>query len=378
MTTALETKWEQEEQALRDNPPRLSLCMIVKNEEALLARCLDSVVGLVDEICVLDTGSTDRTVEIAASFGAKIGHFEWCDDFAAARNASLDLATGDWIIYLDGDECLFPHQHDQIRALIRNGKAKAYSFSIRNYFVSGNSSTFDVGAKKNDTGHFEEYGYYNDFLALRMFKKGPKFCNRIHELPQIDIFEQHPEIIINHRGKALPGEKAATKREYYLRLAKEEVEAHPFNTQMLFSLAGEAFVMEEWDTALDASTRYIKLLPNNVPVVIMLIAAAAYQAKGDHVRALSILEQILGQTPDHPFALVIASRSLYDTGHEEVALGLINRAIALAPDFSAGVLTKMKMLERKSDRAEAFLTVLRALQHNPHDQELLKQLNWID
>lgn len=83
---------------------RVSACLIVKNEAANLPRCLRSLQGIVDEIVVVDTGSTDESVEIAQSFGAVIGHFAWRNDFAQARNAALDLATGDWALWIDADE----------------------------------------------------------------------------------------------------------------------------------------------------------------------------------------------------------------------------------------------------------------------------------
>jgi tetratricopeptide (TPR) repeat protein len=86
--------------------PQISLCMIVKDEEALLPRCLSSIQGIVDEIIVVDTGSTDRTVAIAQDFGASVYHYPWQDDFAAARNESLRHAHGDWILVLDADETL--------------------------------------------------------------------------------------------------------------------------------------------------------------------------------------------------------------------------------------------------------------------------------
>jgi glycosyltransferase involved in cell wall biosynthesis len=86
--------------------PQISLCMIVKDEETLLPRCLSSIQGVVDEIIVVDTGSTDRTVAIAQSFGASVYHHPWQDDFAAARNESVRYAHGDWILVLDADETL--------------------------------------------------------------------------------------------------------------------------------------------------------------------------------------------------------------------------------------------------------------------------------
>ncbi|WP_017317126.1 glycosyltransferase [Mastigocladopsis repens] len=80
--------------------------MIVKNEEATLPKCLGSVKNVVDEMVVLDTGSTDSTPQIAQKFGAKVHYFEWCNDFSAARNEALKYVTGDWIIVLDADETL--------------------------------------------------------------------------------------------------------------------------------------------------------------------------------------------------------------------------------------------------------------------------------
>ncbi len=83
----------------------ISLCMIVKNEEKVLKRCLDSVRDLVDEMIIVDTGSTDRTKEIAASYpGAKIYDFTWVDDFAKARNFAFSKATCDYIYSADADE----------------------------------------------------------------------------------------------------------------------------------------------------------------------------------------------------------------------------------------------------------------------------------
>ena len=85
-------------------PQRISLCMIVRDEEEHLARCLASVQGVVDEIVIVDTGSIDRSVEIAEGFGARVLHEEWKGDFAAPRNTGIDAAGGDWILVLDADE----------------------------------------------------------------------------------------------------------------------------------------------------------------------------------------------------------------------------------------------------------------------------------
>ncbi len=92
--------------------------MIVKNEQDNLPACLRSVAGLFDEIIVVDTGSTDRTREIAAEFGARVFDFVWVNDFAAARNAALARATGDYAFWLDADDVIDPPEREKLRRLL--------------------------------------------------------------------------------------------------------------------------------------------------------------------------------------------------------------------------------------------------------------------
>jgi glycosyltransferase involved in cell wall biosynthesis len=98
--------------------PKVSLTMIVRDESEHLPRCLQSVSGIFDEIVVVDTGSTDRTKEIAASFGARVFDFPWIDDFAAARNESLRHATGDYVFWLDADDVIQPPEREKLAAFL--------------------------------------------------------------------------------------------------------------------------------------------------------------------------------------------------------------------------------------------------------------------
>ena len=108
----------------------LSLCMIVKNEENTLSRCLESVKDIVDEIIIVDTGSTDNTVEIAKSYGAKVFFYKWDNSFANARNYSLSKASKDWILIMDADDELVKEDKDKVALLINNkeNKLNAYFF----------------------------------------------------------------------------------------------------------------------------------------------------------------------------------------------------------------------------------------------------------
>ena len=113
-------------------PPRLSLSMIVRDEEKFLEGCLGSVRGIVDEIVLVDTGSTDATIAIAQRHGAKVVQQSWRDDFAEARNTSLSYCTGEWVLYLDADERLLPGQENALLALLDNRSAAAYNVIVRN------------------------------------------------------------------------------------------------------------------------------------------------------------------------------------------------------------------------------------------------------
>jgi tetratricopeptide (TPR) repeat protein len=106
--------------------PSISACLIVRDEEENLPLCLEALEPWVDQICVLDTGSTDRTVEIARERGATVGSFEWCDDFAAARNACLALAGEEWILSIDADELVDPESGPALRAAIADEKTQAF------------------------------------------------------------------------------------------------------------------------------------------------------------------------------------------------------------------------------------------------------------
>src|SRR3989344_6657474 len=112
----------------------ISLCMITKNEETYLENCLNSVKDIVDEIIIVDTGSTDKTKEIGKEFNAKIFDFKWTDDFCAARIESLKHATKDWILVLDADEVIEPKDAEKIRKITgETSEFAGFSFEQRSY-----------------------------------------------------------------------------------------------------------------------------------------------------------------------------------------------------------------------------------------------------
>lgn len=145
------------------NTAFISLCVITKNEEHCLARCLCSAQKLVDEIIVVDTGSTDNTMKIAVEHGASIFTFEWIDDFAAARNYAISKAKGNWILVLDADEALSPLSREELHNFIKQSPAEGYYFKICSYL-------------NHEVNAVEDY-------VVRLFKNVPqyRFVGAIHE-----------------------------------------------------------------------------------------------------------------------------------------------------------------------------------------------------
>jgi tetratricopeptide (TPR) repeat protein len=143
----------------------LSLCMIVRDEEQMLGRCLAAVAPAVDEMIVVDTGSTDSTIEIARSFGARVIEHAWTDSFAEARNVSFDAAAGDWLLYLDADEILVAEDAKQLRALTGHTWREAFYLVETSYL----GEVGDGAAVTNN--------------ALRVFRNRAhyRFEGRLHE-----------------------------------------------------------------------------------------------------------------------------------------------------------------------------------------------------
>jgi glycosyltransferase involved in cell wall biosynthesis len=145
---------------------KLSLVMIVKNEESALPECLESVKGLVDEMIIVDTGSTDRTVEIAEQYGAQVIDFPWTGSFSEARNVSLEHATGDWVLMLDADERLLPEQHAAIRSKLAESYREGFVFVEYNY-----------------TGVSSAESAIMQHATMRLWRHRPEYCfaGVIHE-----------------------------------------------------------------------------------------------------------------------------------------------------------------------------------------------------
>lgn len=218
-----------------NNMSTITLSMIVKNEEKHLAGCLDSVKNIVDEIVIVDTGSTDNTIIIAEKYGARIFHFDWINDFSAARNYALSKSTGDWILYLDADERLDPHSKEVLKSLTRTKSKTGFYCTV----------------KSLDS----EHGRDNQMSYVRLFasNKNITFNGSVHEqiLPSLlnNGYEiNKSNILIEHIGYNINADLKKEKARRNLELLVQEYQKNR-NPYLEFQLALTYEILENYSEA---------------------------------------------------------------------------------------------------------------------------------
>jgi hypothetical protein len=232
---------------------RVSLSMIVKNEEANLSRCLESVRGVFDEIVVLDTGSRDRTVEIARSFGARVFDFAWVDDFAAARNAALARARGDYAFWLDADDLIEPPERAKLEELLGRlwvpqpfGEIpqKGTGTGVHGRSQSPFASAFVVRCACDPGPDGAGGETVVDHIRLFPLIEGVRWTYRVHEqilpaLKRAGVPVVWTDITVRHTGYANRALRM-TKLERDSRILCEELAERPDDPFMLLNLGSIA------------------------------------------------------------------------------------------------------------------------------------------
>ena len=229
--------------------PRLSVCMITKNEENFLNQCLNSIKGVADEIIIIDTGSNDKTIQIAHQHGAQVGFFEWCDDFAAARNISIAQASGDWILILDADEELCINSVEKIPYLLSQKDISLYRVGIQN---------FDTGPRSKN-------------YVPRLFRNiaGLQFIGRVHEtiLPTLELISRDwglttpiGDLLLIHHGYTDSIIQSRNKVERNYNLLIRAVEEFPRAPHYRMHLGLELMRMERVDESFAEYNQALNLL----------------------------------------------------------------------------------------------------------------------
>ena len=376
--------------------PALSLCMIVKDEENWLVKCLMSIMPIVDEIIVVDTGSTDRTREIAKVFGAKVYDFEWNDDFSEARNFSLSKASGDWILVLDADEVLSPLDYKRLTRIVKSDTDHPVGYSIvtRNYV----KPPYITGWTCND-GYYpeEEDGTgWHPSSKVRLFSNDNRirFQNPVHEFVENSLMKYGIEIRkcdipIHHYGQ-VSRENYDAKSDKYYRLSKKKFEEKGGDLESLIKLAIQAgSEFGKYEEAVDLWERVLKIDPRNTKALVnmggVLLRLKRYEAArtssktameqnpglkeaiiiyttsevfiGNTGIVIPILEDLLKEAPEYPMAIALLASVYGIEGKKEKGVEHIKRLmkIGFACDYYLHDLSKKLILTGKTGNAVSLL-----------------------
>lgn len=279
--------------------PTLAVCMIVKDEAEFVAGAIESVQGVADEVIVVDTGSTDDTVEIARRAGARVEFFPWTGDFAAARNASIEYATADWILCLDADERLSPASRSTLRSVLEETDEphRIVCPKIRNYTRDGR--------------------FMSDGFSGRLFRNLPemRFSGRVHEevgvgVPDVSM-DYRLDLVLDHFGADPDVMREKGKDARNIALLEARLAEKPDDLLTWFYLGSQHWVAGRRDEAGRAFERVVELFERNpsryglairqVPVpysYVGRVRCLVNAGRGDE--AVEVGDRGLTRWPDNP------------------------------------------------------------------------------
>lgn len=287
---------------LPESRPSISLCMIVRNEQAMLGPCLNSIKPLADEIIVVDTGSDDRSADIARVYGALVYDFKWCDDFSAARNHSIEQANGDWILILDADEVIAAQDHNALRMILagQNSKSRAFSLQTRNYTGVVNIMDWqpnDHRYPSQETG----MGWFPT-NKVRLFPKSDqvRFEYPVHELVEpsaqkVGLTIESCDIPIHHYGQ-INEAKNIVKTRHYFELGYAKLEQLGNDKAALRELAIQAGQLDRWTEAIELWDRFLSLCPGYGEAYANL--SGAYWQMGSYEKGMAYAKKAIKANPD--------------------------------------------------------------------------------
>lgn len=296
----------------------ISLCMIVKNEEDVLKRCLESIKDVVDEIVIVDTGSTDNTKRIAKEFTDKIYHFNWIDDFAKARNCSFSKATKDYILWLDADDVVLPKDRELFKDLKEN--------------LDKNT---DIVMMKYNCG-FDDNGnptlsYYRERLIKNF--KNYKWIGRIHEVipPNGNII--YSDIAITHK-KIHENDPNRNLRIFEKMIKDNEI----LDSRQKFYYAREVYYSGDYNKAIEKFNDFLasdeKWVENTISALLDL--STCYNKIGDKKNEISTLfKSFEYSTPRSQTCCYIGNFFLRDEKIEQ-AIYWYKLALTITPDLKSG------------------------------------------
>ncbi len=342
----------------KDQKPRISQCMIVKNEEENIRKALSWGRDIMWEQIVVDTGSTDRTVEIAKEMGATVYFFSWIDDFAAAKNFACEQAKGDWIAFLDADEYMDSENVKRLSALLTkiHTKRLPYQVVVTNWFNVDENGQVCTGGNQ-----------------IRFFRNrcGIRYRGRIHEhlvnekkiLTPAEVLNACDSLTIFHTGYIERAMATGEKQERNRRLILKELEEHPNDHVMLGNLADTYRAGKEYEKAIfwyEKAAEAItpadltrKMLDSRISETLSSLLFLLCSEKKDIHHILDIYEKAIQYVPEESDFDYILGRYLAGEKEYEQAAFHLERALELMNTY--GNLCYGSLLTGNLMRAQEYL-----------------------
>src|SRR3989338_7812417 len=345
----------------------LSLCMITRNEEKFLESCLNSVKDLVDEIVIVDTGSTDSTLEIANKFTDKVFSIPWNDSFSDARNESLKHASKDWILVLDADETVSKKDHSVIKKLIKEKDVDAFLLEQRNYTDA--PSLFGWTSCRGEYREEKVFAGYYPIRAIRLFRNNGKlkYKHRVHETVRdsVDKTGKAP-IAIHHFGRA---KGIKEKLEKYLELGKKDLEENPNDPHIHYELALIYSQIGDVDSSLLHLGEVLKINPR-FRHTLDLIGILSIR-KGNLEAAFKAFKKSSEFNPKNETALHYLAIILERAGKLDEAESLLRKAISLNPNSVKSIINLSRLCANRNNFKSAFEVVDEGLKNSKNDLLLI-------
>ncbi len=350
----------------------LSVCMIVKNEEQHMARCLRSLGPVADEMIVVDTGSTDRTKDIARAFGAKVYDFAWTNDFSAARNFSLEKASGDWVLVYDADEVLSPLDYSNLFDILRAGtKHKAaYSLVTRNYTMN---TPQGWTANKGQYPKEEAGSGWMPTAKVRLFVNDPRvrFEGPVHEVVEHSLLRagipvKACAVPVHHYGR-LNVEKTAAKAEEYYVLGKKKLEEKGGSHRALRELAIQAGELGKYEEAIELWKRLIAQGARGEDLTLAQFNMGSYYfVLENYEDALAMSKKVLELDPTMKENIIVYACSELCVGDVKMAIPALKKIPDEGADYPQAIAALMiaHLLNGDRDDGIACIRKLHGIQVN--------------
>ncbi|MFC1477195.1 tetratricopeptide repeat protein [candidate division KSB1 bacterium] len=317
---------------------KISAALIVKNEEHMLAECIESFREAVDEIVIVDTGSTDKTVEIAKEYNVELFHHEWKDDFSEARNFSISKTTGDMVLIIDADERIEREDIVKIRALKWQTDYDVLCFCVYSSLP----------------GHLGDASFGKHY-SPRLFKKSDNiyYYGIVHNILHIPDKAGFTDIRMYHLGYNLDQEKMKKKFERSIKLLKKQVEEHPDDPFVLMNTAQMYLSRNFSDEAMEYAKRCVDVLKDDPGEQEHLLLMALYQLSLIYLRKLDFAKceeyalQALERKDDYIDPMLNLGWCYYAQKDYDKAIPILNKFLdhrgeqAKLEDFNLLILNKL-------------------------------------